>query len=121
MCIITRILFAATFALVPLAAAEPPPAEQVFIVKDYRYQPAAKSDGADIGQALCGTRCNALSIDFQNYMMPGGWRMVKTAAEREIPVSLDNPFMGGTCICVVEEYRVFPEDRFRCQPPPPVR
>lgn len=110
-----------SIALLPCAAAAQQPAEQVFVVKDYRYQPASKADDADLGQSLCGTRCNALSIDYQNYMMPGGWRMVLVAAQREVPVSLDNPFMGGTCICVVEEYCVFPEDRFRSNPLPSSR
>ncbi|RJQ67141.1 MAG: hypothetical protein C4519_24565 [Desulfobacteraceae bacterium] len=105
--------------LLPLsaAAAEDTPAAQeemvtVFIVSEYRYEPGETGGDPDIGQSLCGTRCNALSVDYLNYVMPGGWRMIKISGNQEIVVDLNNPFMGGKCICVVDEYRVKVHDLY---------
>ena len=80
--------------------------ERIFIVNEYRYEPGAKSGDADLGQSLCGTRCNALSVDYQNYLGPPGWRITRIAHNKEIPVDLNNPYLDGTCICVADEYIV---------------
>jgi hypothetical protein len=80
--------------------------EIIYIVKEYRYEPGDSGGDHDIGQALCGTRCNALSVDYQNYLKPPGWRMIKIAGDRELSVALNNPFIGGTCICVADEYLI---------------
>jgi len=55
---------------------------------------------------MCGTRCNAISVDYLNYTMPGGWRMLLVAGNRELTIDLDNPFMGGTCVCIADEYLI---------------
>jgi hypothetical protein len=80
--------------------------EQVFIVNDSRYQPLDSGGDPDTGHALCGTRCNALSVDYRNVIDPGGWRFVKIAGDRELVLDLDNPFFGGQCVCTVDEYVV---------------
>jgi hypothetical protein len=111
------------FLLVPFflplhaTAAEDAPAAQdemvrVFIVTEYRYDPCDSGGDPDIGQSLCGTRCNALSVDYLNYVMPGGWRMIKVAGGREMVVELNNPFMGGKCICIADEYQVKVHDLY---------
>ena len=90
----------------PLAggAAEP---ERVFLTYGYRYQPATEPPDeatADIGLALCGTRCNALSGIYESYLMSPGWRMVQVEGVNERVVDLDNPFLDGKCVCTGEEY-----------------
>ncbi|MBU0480058.1 MAG: hypothetical protein KKG47_03035 [Proteobacteria bacterium] len=80
--------------------------EKVFIVSGYRYEPGGDVKQTDVGQSLCGTRCNALSVDYLNYTEPGGWRMIKVADKRELTVDLNNPFLAGECICVADEYIV---------------
>jgi hypothetical protein len=95
------------FATLPLAAAgqEPPvPEEHFFIVKNYRYAPGAGQTNAEAGQSLCGVRCNALSLDYLNITEPGGWRLIRVAMDRELTVPLKNPFLGGDCICIADEY-----------------
>jgi len=99
------------------AAADDAPAAQdemvtVFIVNEYRYEPGASGGDPDIGQSLCGTRCNALSVDYLNYVTPGGWRMIKIAGNRELVVELNNPFLDGKCICVADEYQVKVNDLY---------
>lgn len=103
--------FLPVFLFFPLcaAAADDAPAEQdelekVFIVLEYRYDPGEGGKDADIGQSLCGTRCNALSVDYLNYTGPGGWRMIKVADKRELTIDMGNPFLTGKCTCVADEY-----------------
>lgn len=80
--------------------------QKLYIVTDYRYLPGkAKSDPV-MGQSLCGTRCNALSTNYLNIVEPGGWRLIKISDGRALTVPLNNPFMDGDCICVVDEYTV---------------
>jgi hypothetical protein len=94
--------------LPPLAnGAEPEPVQKAFIVSNYRYEaPEGVTVNPDIGLSLCGTRCNALSEDFANYLKPGGWRMVKITDKVENRVELNNPFMPGQCVCVGDEYKI---------------
>lgn len=80
--------------------------EPAYIVNDYRYDPAGSDGDIDTGHALCATRCNALSFDFADYLMAGSWELRKIAADREVAVPLDNPFMKGNCLCTVDEYLV---------------
>jgi hypothetical protein len=80
--------------------------EIIYIVNEYRYEPGNAGGNADIGQALCGTRCNALSADYQNYLKPPGWRIIRTASSKEVEVDLNNPFIDGHCICIADEYVV---------------
>ena len=82
------------------------PPEKIYIVNDYRYEPGSSSQDDDLGHALCGTRCNALATDYRNFIEPPGWRIIRIAADKEMPVDLNNPFMDGHCICVVDEYVV---------------
>jgi len=79
---------------------------QLYLVNDYRYEQGTATDDQVLGQSLCGTRCNALATDYLNIVEPGGWRLIKVADNREMVVPLQNPFMGGRCICVVDEYLV---------------
>jgi len=80
--------------------------EHVFIVNDYRYDPAGSGSDPDTGHAFCASRCNALSVDYRNYIDPGGWRFMRIAENRDVTVPTDNPFLGGTCICTADEYLV---------------
>jgi|GEM_PF-1218307 len=80
--------------------------EHVFIVHEYRYEPGTTAGDPDTGQALCGTRCNALSVDYRNFIDPGGWRFIKIASDREVTLDLGNPFFGGQCVCTADEYIV---------------
>jgi hypothetical protein len=102
----------ATEAAKPAGIEGEPLKERVFVVKDYRYEPGTAGEDLDLGQSLCGTRCNALSIDYLNITMPGGWRMTRVASDRNLTVPLDNPFMEGMCICVVDEYLVKVHDLY---------
>lgn len=90
---------------------------QAYFVKDYRYDPAETSENSDTGLALCATRCNALSIDYADYIKPGGWALVKVASDRELTVSLNNPFIKGNCICTVDEFLIKVDNRNRANPP----
>lgn len=110
-----RQCFAMTLVLLALALAGTPQAasagqddsKMAFMVSDYRYEPAEGATvNPDIGLALCGTRCNALSGDFASYIKPGGWKMVKIAAKVEKRVELNNPFLAGKCLCVGDEYKI---------------
>lgn len=99
------------------ATAEDTPAVQdemvrAFIVSEYRYEPGESGGDPDIGQSLCGTRCNSMSVDYLNYVMPGGWRMIKVSGNRELVVDLNNPFLDGKCICIVDEYLIKVNDLY---------
>lgn len=78
--------------------------DHAYIVHDYQYEPGDSGGDQLNGLGLCGTRCNALSIDYRNIIDPGGWRFIKVATNREIKLDLENPFMGGQCVCTVDEY-----------------
>ena len=101
----TILLLTALAAAPSLAAENPAPAgETAYVVNDYRFDPAGSGANTEIGHALCATRCNALSVDYRNYVDPGGWRFIKVATGQELVVPLDNPFLKGNCICTVDEY-----------------
>lgn len=106
--------------VLPVAAAcaegiDVQPGEKAYIVNDYRYDPGGSGGDADTGHALCATRCNALSFDYADYLMADAREVKKVAADREITVPLDNPFMKGNCICAVDEYLIKPNTRNRAK------
>lgn len=80
--------------------------ERVFIVNDYRYEPGTSGGDVDRGHALCGNRCNALSVNYRNFIDPGGYRFIKVASNREVVVDLENPFFEGKCVCIADEFVV---------------
>lgn len=99
-------LAAGLLAAAPGGAAEP---KTLFVTHGYRYVPASGSSdaaNAEIGMALCGARCNALSADYQSYEMTMDWRLTKVGGAVERVVDLGNPFLDGTCVCTGDEYRV---------------
>jgi len=96
------LLLASSADLLAAAAAD----VKLYIVTDYRYLPGKDKGDPVMGQSLCGTRCNALSTNYLNIVEPGGWRLIKIADGRVLTVPLNNPFMGGDCVCVVDEYVV---------------
>lgn len=113
------LLLIAFYLTLPGAAWTAEDGEKVFLVKEYRYEPGDGSGDPVIGQSLCGTRCNALSANYLNFIEPGGWRMLKVAGNRELKVALNNPFMGGECVCVADEYLVKLDDFNRPKGIPP--
>lgn len=80
--------------------------EHVFLTKGYRYEPAGPNEDKDLGLFLCGTRCNALSIDYLNITSPGGWRMIRAAKDQEKVISLEAMGLEGTCTCTGDDYLV---------------
>jgi len=80
--------------------------EHVFLTKGYRYDPAGPNEDKDLGLFLCGTRCNALSVDYLNITSPGGWRMIRVAKDREKVISLKNMGLDGSCVCTGDDYLV---------------
>jgi hypothetical protein len=108
---VTSLLFGAL--LVPFSAGAegrkgllPADGDTLFVVQEYRYDPGHADGNREIGLSLCGTRCNGLSDNFDDYTMPGGWRLIRVAENQERTVDLDNPFLQGKCICVGDEYRI---------------
>jgi len=102
-------LFAIQLTSTPAAAEErkvKDTPENIYIVNEYRYVPATAADDKDIGHALCGTRCNALSSSYKNILEPGGWSLVRISSNKEITLELKSPFLGGQCVCVADEYSV---------------
>jgi len=45
-----------------------------------------------------------MTTDYRNVIDPGGYRYIRVAENKELEVSIDNPFIGGHCICVADEY-----------------
>jgi hypothetical protein len=86
--------------------------ETIYIVNEYRYVPAGPTDDTEVGLSLCGTRCNALSTNYLNITEPGGWLMMKGASNKELIVEIKSPFIGGHCVCLVDEYRVTRDERY---------
>lgn len=83
-----------------------PGEQQAWVVKDYRYVPGSAEDDANTGLSLCSTRCNAMTLDYRTVIDPGGYRLIRIAENRELKVDLNNPYIGGYCICVADEYQV---------------
>ena len=81
-----------------------------YIVNDYRYEPGDSKGDPDTGHSLCATRCNALSFDDLSVIMPSGWRLLRVAQGRELTVDTGSPFLGGTCVCTADEYRILPNE-----------
>jgi len=90
--------------------------EKFYIVNDYRFEPGAATKDAVLGQSICGTRCNALTRNYLNYTVPGGWRVIKTASNQELKVQLDRPRIAGECICIADEYLVIVDELNNKQP-----
>ena len=97
-------------ALLPMSAtaqeADISEGQQMWIVNDYSYVPGSDQDDPVTGLSLCGTRCNAMTTDDRNILDSRGWRLIRVAQNRELTVPLDNPFIGGHCICIADEYLV---------------
>jgi len=91
--------------------------DRFFMVTEYRYDPGDTGGDPDTGHALCGTRCNALSVDYRNFIEPGGWRFIKVARNLEVTLPIGNPFLGGKCICTADEYVVKVNDFNQYRPP----
>lgn len=101
-----RILLCTVLLALPSAVLAGSAEVQLYLVNDYRYAQGTSKGDPVLGQSLCGTRCNALATNYLNIVEPGGWRLIKVASGRELTVPLNNPFMGGHCVCVVDEYLV---------------
>ncbi len=104
------------FLALPVLAAEGEGGAAAYIVLDYRYDPVGSGGDVDTGHALCGTRCNALSFDYADYLMADPREVKRVASGRELTVPLDNPFLAGNCICTVDEYVIQPNARHRSRP-----
>ena len=100
------LLLGALLLAVPAAAVE---VEPIFVADGYRYvsgSTAADQTKADLGLALCGTRCNALSGNYDSFLETMNYRLTKVADVTERVVELNNPFLDGRCVCTGTEYRV---------------
>ncbi len=78
----------------------------VFVVKAYSYDYTTSPDAPEIARSLCGARCNSISGTLNSYMMPGGWRLVRSPQEKKIILDIETPFIAGKCICSGDEYVV---------------
>lgn len=87
--------------------------QPAYIVLDYRYDPLENSGSSETGHALCATRCNALSFDYADYIMADAREIKRIASGRELVIALDNPFLKGQCLCLVDEYVISPNLRNR--------
>ncbi len=113
-----KLLKAVVFSVSILLLCRPAHAEpkKVFVVTSYAYDFKSHPNAPQIAQSLCGTRCNALSVDQESYMSPGGWRMVKVKSGQKKVIDISNPFISGKCICVGDDYLVdkeYPEGGFQ--------
>ena len=92
-------------------AAKEPRAKPVtiFVTEKYAFDYQSNPEAPKIAQALCGTRCNALSGNYDSYKVPGGWRLIQIGMNVEKIVDLDSPFVHGKCICTGELYQVSDE------------
>ena len=86
--------------------AESPEEHRSWKVNDYRYVPGSDQDDPVTGLSLCGTRCNAMNADYLSVLSAGGYRIIRIAENRELTVPLDNPFIGGHCVCIADEFLV---------------
>ena len=98
-------------ALIPsrVLAAEP---ETIFFTQEYSFDYQSNPQAPGIAQALCGTRCNALSGNYDSYLSPGSWRLIQIGRHVKKVVDLDNPFFAGKCICIGDLYKVGKENVF---------
>jgi len=87
--------------------------ETIFVTEEYSFDYQSNPQAPEIAQALCGTRCNALSGNYDSYQSPGGWRMIQIGRDVKKVIDLDNPFIPGKCICIGDLYKVGKEDVFR--------
>ncbi len=94
------------------AAKTKPEVEYVYVSKGYRYDPVDATEDADAGLFLCGTRCNALSVDYLNITTPGGWRMLRVAKDHEVSIDLKKMGIKGNCICIADQYVVKVNDLY---------
>jgi len=88
------------------------PEEYISIVNSYKYEPGAGKGNSNNGQAVCGTRCNALSADYRNYLEPKGWRLKKIASNQALVVDLNIPSLKGKCTCYADKYEVIINDLY---------
>jgi hypothetical protein len=89
--------------------AERPEAKRIFIVYEYSYDYEHNPDASPKAQAICGSRCNAMSDNLKSYTTPMGWRLIKVQGVQSRTITLDGPDVRGECICRGDEYLVEPE------------
>ncbi len=89
--------------------------KRIFIAYEFSYDYEHNPDATPKAQAICGSRCNAMSDNLKSYMTPMGWRLIKVPGVQSRVIELDDPEIKGQCICRGDEYLVEPEyleDRF---------
>lgn len=91
--------------------AERPGATRIFVVSEYAYDYEHHPQASPQAQALCGSRCNAISDNLKSYLTPMGWRLIKVPGVQSRVITLDGPEVTGQCICRGDEYLVEPEYR----------
>lgn len=84
--------------------------QKVWVINDYRYETNSDQDDPAIGHSICSNTCNAMSFDFRNVLMPGGWRYIRFKQDQELVIAHNNPFIGGHCICTADEYLIKIDD-----------
>jgi len=94
----------------------PASVEYIYIVNRYEYKVPAGGERRAHGQAVCGTRCNALSADYRNYLDPDGWRLERVASNEPLVVKLPVSSFRGTCTCYADKYRVIVNELYMVKP-----
>lgn len=89
--------------------AERPGAIRIFVVNEYSYDYEHNPEATPQAQAICGSRCNAMSANLQSYLTPMGWRLIKVPGVQSRVIDLDGPGIKGQCLCRGDEYLVEPE------------
>lgn len=84
-------------------------ATRIFIVNDYSYDYEHNPEASPHAQAICGSRCNAMSDNLKSYLTPMGWRLIKVSGVQTRVINLDGPEIKGQCLCRGDEYLVEPE------------
>ena len=84
-------------------------APRIFIAYDYAYDYEHNPDASPQAQAICGSRCNAMSDNLKSYLTPMDWQLIKLPGIHTRVINLDEPEVKGKCICSGDEYLVEPE------------
>jgi hypothetical protein len=84
-------------------------AKKIFITDKYSYDYEHNPGASQQAQAICGSRCNAMSDNLNSYLSPMDWRLIKIPGIHTRVINLTEPEVKGQCICRGDEYLAEPE------------